>query len=94
MATPPPPPRLPSTGDELDKLIKASEESIKRLEQLQNQKRSLPFTQRVSNHFRKHGNNLISTALAGSVFVVALGRLNQKYEYQASGGGERCPGLP
>jgi hypothetical protein len=77
-AMPPAPPAAPSVGD-LERLIAESEESIKRLDQLQKRP---TFGQRASAHLRKHGNNLVSAALAGSVLVVAVGRLTQKYQHE------------
>jgi hypothetical protein len=71
----------PSKVGDLDRLILESEESIKRLEELQ-KRPSVSLGQRATRHFRKHGGNIVNAALAGCVFVVALGRLSQKYQYQ------------
>ena len=72
----------------LDELIKQSQEAVKRLDDL-TKNNAVPFTQRVSRHFGKHGAALVNVALAGSLMVVALGRLGQKRQHQV---GRRCTG--
>ncbi len=69
---------------ELDKLIKESEEAIKRLEAAQSGHRGIPFTQRLANHVKKNSSSFINIALTGSVLVVALGRLAQKQQHEVS----------
>lgn len=66
---------------DLDKLIQESEEAIKRLDTLQNKNKGLPITQRLSRHVAKYGSNLLSVALAGSVLVVAVSRLSDKWSF-------------
>lgn len=80
---PPPHPDLKSPGNmnSLDELIAESERSLKRLEQLQ-KKKDLSIGQRFSSHLKRNSGHLINVALAGSVFVVALSRLNEKYSHQ------------
>jgi hypothetical protein len=67
---------------ELDKLIKESEAAIERLEAAQKEHRGLPLSKRVSNHLRRNSNHFIYMALSGSLMVVAMGRLSQKYQYE------------
>ena len=66
---------------QIDKLIEESELSLQRLEQLQ-KKNDRSYTQRASSHVKRNSNHMINLALAGSVFVVALSRLNDKYAYE------------
>ena len=68
----------------LDKLIQESEDAIRRLEDIQKRKsaQSTPILRRISQHFHKNSPHLLNVLLAGSVLVVALGRLGQKHEYQ------------
>ena len=56
---------------------------MERLDKLQHQSRG-PFLQRLVKSFRQAGPNAINIALAGCVLAVAAGRLNMKYEHQAS----------
>lgn len=79
------PPAAGSKGaTELDKLIKESEEAIQRLERLERGGQGVPLGARISGHLRRHGSTLINIGLAASVLAVAMGRLGQKYEFQAS----------
>ena len=75
-----------STGSTagLDKLIADSERALKRLEQLDNNKK-LPLTKRASRHFSRNSSNLLNIALAGGVFAVAVSRLHEKYAHQVRG---------
>lgn len=83
-ALPPPGPSNGKTGMEnLDKLIAESEQSLARLESLQN-KANAGVGQRVSSHMKRNSGHMINVILAGSVFVVALSRLNDKYAHQVS----------
>ena len=84
--------KLPNVSD-LDKLIAESEEAIKRLDSLQ-RRADMPLTQRLRRHFHKNSPHLINVLLAGSVLVVAMGRLQQKHEFQVGAGarvGQACP---
>eukprot|EP00887_Chlorella_sp_A99_P000303 scaffold13.g303.t1 len=74
----PPPP-----SPELERLIRESEEAIKRLETLEKGGKGLPLGARVSAHLRRHGSTLVNIGLAASVLAVAMGRLGQKYEFQS-----------
>ena len=65
----------------LDQISKELGEAVKRIEKIQAAEKP-PFAQRLSNHFRKHGNNLTSLVLAGCLFFVALGRLDLKTSHQ------------
>lgn len=67
---------------DLDQLIKESEEAIKRLEAAQRGGRGLPLSQRIAKHLKKNSSSFINIALTGSVLVVALGRLSQKYQHE------------
>ena len=64
---------------DLDKLIKESEDALKRLDALQKKR---PFMERVKLHFQRNNAHMINILLAGSVLVVAMGRLGQKHEYE------------
>ena len=65
----------------LDQISKELGEAVKRIEKIQAAEKP-PFAQRLTNHFRKHGNNLTSLVLAGCLFFVALGRLDLKSSHQ------------
>lgn len=68
--------------ESLNQLIKESEESLRRLDALSKGKNE-SWTKRLSGHLSRHSNSFINIALAGSVFIIALARLNEKYSYQA-----------
>ena len=67
-------------GD-LESLIRKTEAAIGRLDAVEKGSK-LPLMQRLAGHMRRNGGNLASALLAASVLAVAVGRLNQKYEYQ------------
>jgi len=70
-------------SDNLDRLIKESEQALERLERLDSNK-NISLRHRISHHFSRNSSYLTSVVLAGSVFVVAYARLNDKYTYQVS----------
>lgn len=80
-----PSPPGPGTGkmgmENLDKLIAESEQSLARLDNLQN-RANAGIGQRFSSHMKRNSGHMINVILAGSVFVVALSRLNEKYAHQ------------
>jgi hypothetical protein len=80
-----------SSSNDIDKLIKETQEAIDRLEAAQKGGSGVSWMQRVSRHLNKHGNNLAMAALMGSVFVVAVGRLNDKYSHQVRRAGADIP---
>jgi hypothetical protein len=67
--------------ENLDKLIAESEQSLARLESMQN-KANQGIGQRMSSHMKRNSGHMINVILAGSVFVVAISRLNEKYAHQ------------
>ena len=83
-STNPPPEGIKPSGNmnSLDELIAESERSLKRLEHLQSKQQNLGIGQRFTSHLKRNSGHLINVALAGSVFVVALSRLNEKYSHQ------------
>jgi hypothetical protein len=83
MDPPPAPPPPPPAASKVDLLLAETEASIRRLKALQQQRHSATLGSRISSHFNRHGSNLVSLALAGSVLAVAVGRLGQKYEHEA-----------
>ena len=71
-----------NTGDNLDALIAKSEAALHRIKQLETgQGLKANVSQRVHNHFAKHGSHIINLTLAGCVFVVAWGRLTLKNQH-------------
>lgn len=72
-------------GESLDRLIADSEEAIKRLDVLYERKKKAPFLQRVKAHLSKNSVHLTNVLLAGTVFVVAVGRLDQRQRHEVSG---------
>ena len=75
------PSKAPPTGGKLDELIAESERSLKRLESLQNNA-NRSTGQKINAHVKRNSGHMINLILAGSVFVVALSRLNDKYAHQ------------
>lgn len=69
-------------GESLDRLIADSEDAIKRLDVLYERKKKAPLLQRVKAHLSKHSVHLTNVLLAGTVFVVAVGRLQQKLQFE------------
>lgn len=70
---------------ELDRLIKESEEAINRLEAAQRGSKGVPLPQRLAAHIKKNSSAFINILMAGSVLVVALGRMVQKAEFEVRG---------
>jgi hypothetical protein len=72
----------PMDTSSLDELIRESEEAIKRLEAAQLGTKGLPLSQRINLHLRKNSSAFINIMMAGSVLVVAVGRLAQKQQHE------------
>ncbi|KDD75158.1 hypothetical protein H632_c837p1 [Helicosporidium sp. ATCC 50920] len=76
--------RLKQSGEhnpalqELDKLIKASDEQVKRLEDWRHGKHPLNFFQRVRRHVGRHSRSLGDVAFAGVLLALAIERLSEK----------------
>jgi hypothetical protein len=75
------PSKASPAGGKLDELIAESERSLKRLESMENTA-NRSAGQRINAHVKRNSGHMINIILAGSVFVVALSRLNDKYAHQ------------
>lgn len=73
--------KAPPPGGKLDELIAESERSLKRLETMENNA-NRTRGQRINAHMKRNSGHIINIILAGSVFVVALSRLNDKYAHE------------
>ncbi|KAK9864208.1 hypothetical protein WJX84_012125 [Apatococcus fuscideae] len=73
---------MTSSESNLDQISKDLGDAVKRIEKIQAAEKP-PIATRLTNHIRKHGNNLTSLVLAGCLFFVALGRLDLKNSQQA-----------
>ena len=73
-------------GKKLDDISHRLAESIERIDTLQSRK-ALPWTTRLRNHVGRNSSQLANVVLAGCIFAVAAGRLNQRREHEV-----RCPG--
>ena len=65
----------------LGEISKALRESIDRVNALQ-QRKSLPLAIRLRQHLARNSGNVTNIILAGCIFAVAAGRLNQQNQYQ------------
>lgn len=72
----------PGQPSDLDKLIKESEEAIQRLDAIQKARHNTPLLERIRSHFVRNKAHVSNVLLAGTVLVVALGRLGQKQEFE------------
>jgi hypothetical protein len=75
------PGKAPPAGGKLDELIAESERSLKRLESME-KSANRSTGQRINAHVKRNSGHMINIILAGSVFVVALSRLNDKYAHE------------
>ena len=77
-----------SSGKSITELSTQLGDTVKRIEELQNnQAQGL----NVRGHFRKQGGLLLNVTLAGCILAVAVGRLEQKAEYQVVPGDQHQP---
>ncbi len=74
--------RMSKDLSELDKLIKESEAAIQRLDDVQKARHNAPLMDRVRRHLHKNSPHLLNVLMAGTVLVVALGKLDQKHKHQ------------
>lgn len=58
-------------------------EAVSRIESVQSGQNK-PLLSKIANHLRTQSGSLVNVMLAASVFAVALGKLNQKTQHQAS----------
>ncbi len=70
-----------ASEQKLGEISKALNESIERIDALQNRK-ALPLSMKIRQHLAKNSGSLTSVLLAGCIFAVAAGRLNLKSEFQ------------
>lgn len=72
-----------SSDQRLDELAKGLDQTLDRIKELE---KKPSFGTRLRNHFRSQGGNLLNVVLAGCVLSVAVGRLLQQREHEASSG--------
>ncbi|PRW20447.1 hypothetical protein C2E21_9012 [Chlorella sorokiniana] len=72
----------PGQPGDLDRLIQESEAAIQRLDAIQKARHDAPLWERVRSHFARNKAHVTNVLLAGTVLVVALGRLGQKQEHE------------
>jgi hypothetical protein len=81
----------------LQQLATELDEAINRIEILQKGPKALPWSARVSNHFSKHGGNILNVVVAGIAFTLAAQRLAMKHELEVTQLSllqtTSCPGL-
>jgi hypothetical protein len=68
----------------LQQLATELDEAINRIETLQKGPKALPWSSRVSNHFSKHGGNILNVVVAGIAFTLAAQRLAMKHELEVA----------
>ncbi|CAL8467775.1 g7313 [Coccomyxa elongata] len=71
-----------ASEQKLGEISKALKDSIQRVDALQ-QRKSLPLAVRLRQHLAKNSGNVTNVLLAGCIFAVAAGRLNQQSQHQA-----------
>lgn len=71
-----------ASEQKLGDISKALKESIDRVDALQ-QRKSLPLAVRLRQHLAKNSGSVTNILLAGCIFAVAAGRLNQQRQHQA-----------
>lgn len=70
-----------SSQDKIAELKRQLGETVQRIDTIQ-QGRQLPLTSRIARHFKTQSGSLINVVLTASVLAVALGKWQQKQQYQ------------
>jgi hypothetical protein len=70
-----------ASEQKLGEISKALKDSIERIDALQ-QRKALPLSVRLRQHLVRNSGSLTNVLLAGCIFAVAAGRLNQQSQYQ------------
>lgn len=82
--------RSMSSDQKIAELKRQLGETVQRIDTIQ-QGRQLSLAGKISHHFKTQGGSLINVVLTASVLAVALGKMQQKAQFQVKGGAIPAP---
>lgn len=66
----------------IDILIEEADQTLRRIESIQNQQAKLTFPDKIAHHFRRHSGVLSTVILTGALLAVSIARLSQKHDFE------------
>jgi hypothetical protein len=66
----------------IDILIQEADQTLRRIESIQNQQAKQTLSEKIAHHVRRHSGVLSTVVLTGALLAVSIARLSQKHDFE------------